>query len=115
MFSRNGVLVLTAAGLVAEDAVEEEALEALGKQGWGMLPKTLDDDILLGEYSFLLMKALDIPGGLMYLIFPGPRYASRELNYRSITIGKNNPYKILSGEEIVGILGRALGWVEANL
>jgi hypothetical protein len=108
-------LVLVAVELLPEDAIEEEAIEMLEQTGWGIPIKAPEETILLGEYAFLVMKALDMPGGVMYAAFPGPRYASRELNYRRITLGRNNPYKTLSGTEVVSILGRAMRWKERNL
>ena len=108
-------LALVSVEMLPEDAIEEEAIEVLGQKGWGVPIKAPEDTILLGEFAFLVMKALDLPGGLMYLIFPGPRYASRELNFRRITLGRNNPYKVLSGDDVAGILGRALRWKERNL
>ena len=108
-------LALVSVDMLPEDAIEEEAIEALKQKGWGVPIKGPEDTILLGEFAFLVMKALDLPGGILYVIFPGPRYASRELNYQRIVLGRNNPYKVLSGEDVAGILGRALRWKERNL
>ena len=49
------------------------AFEWAMNNGW--LPKKAapDDPIKLGSLSFLVMKAFNIKGGLLYRIFPGPR------------------------------------------
>jgi hypothetical protein len=111
-FGKANYLVLLAAGLIEEDMTVEQSLNFLERQNWGLKRRGENEPITLGEYSYLVMKSLDIPGGLMYRIFPGPRYASRELVYLGIGIEKRDPYGYLSGEEVVGMLGRALDWKE---
>ena len=60
------------------------------------------------------MKAFEIPGGLLYALFPGPRYACNELAYLGFIKGNNSPYRTLSGEEMLRMMGYALGWKEAR-
>ena len=105
-------LTLAAADLVADDASMEEAVSVLEQQGWGVPVKGVEEPIRMGEFSLLIMKALNIPGGLMYSLVPSSRYASRELVYLKLVDGKNNPGRIPSGEEVVRVLGRALEWKE---
>jgi hypothetical protein len=111
-FGKASYLVLLSAGLIQEDATLEQSLTVLKGQDWGLEKKEVYDPVTLGEYSHLIMKALNISGGLMYGLFPGPRYASRELFYLGIAKGKRNPYRYISGEEAVRMLGRALDWKE---
>jgi hypothetical protein len=66
------------------------------------------DPVTLGEISFLIMKTLGLPGGLMYMIFPGPRYAARELAYLGFIPGNTHPSRAISGQEVMHILGQAL-------
>jgi hypothetical protein len=44
----------------------------------------------------------------MYSLFPGPRYAYRELVYRKILEGRVDPAQTLTGERLLYFLGRAL-------
>lgn len=108
-------MVLTAAELLDENIDTTGAIEALKKQKWEVDVKEPAEPITLGEYSFLLMKAFNIPGGLMYKIVPGPRYAARELGYLNFIDNDKSPNRTLSGEEVLRILGRVLEWKEANL
>ena len=111
-FGRTAYFTLLAVNLIAEDASVDQALSVLDQQGWGVKVKKGDDTINMGEFSFLIMRALDIPGGLMYKLVPGARYASRELVYLGIVPGRNRPGRTPSGDEVLSILGRALEWKE---
>lgn len=108
-------LVLTAAELTDEDADISELPATLEKQQWNLELKQGEQLITLGEYSCMLMEAFDIPGGLMYKLLPGPRYASRELSYLNCIDNDKSPNRTLSGEEVLRIMGRLLEWKEANL
>lgn len=109
-FARTTYLVLAAAELIGEEAAPEEALLALAELGWRIEVKEAGEPIKLGEYSFMLMKAFNMQGGLMYRILPGPRYASRELKFLKFISGNQSPHRTLSGEEVLRILGRLLEW-----
>jgi hypothetical protein len=54
------------------------------------------------------MKAFDEKGGLMYRLFPGPRYAVRELAYLGLVHGKAHSGRFPSGQEVVQILSSYL-------
>ena len=105
-------LVLTASGLLAEEATPAEAAAALAGQGWTVPERAALEPLTLGEYSHLLMQAFQLEGGLMYRLFPGPRYAGRELAYLRLIRGDTSPYRSFSGEEAIGIIGRLLEWKE---
>ncbi|HUV06739.1 MAG TPA: hypothetical protein VMX75_03350 [Spirochaetia bacterium] len=113
-YGKTVYLTLLAVNLIQEDASVEQAVTVLEQQGWGVKIKRVGEPINMGELSHLIMKALNIPGGIMYSIAPGPRYASRELIYLRFVDGINNPTRIPSGEEVVRILGRAFEWKEAR-
>ena len=60
-----------------------------------------------GKVAYMLARALEIRGGVMYNITDGSgRYALRELIYKGIIID-GTEYSQVSGAEYVGILGRA--------
>jgi len=105
-------LVLTAASLIPEDSSPADAAAALADQGWTVPERSAEEPLTLGEYSHLLMQAFELNGGLMYRIFPGPRYAGRELAYLQLIKGDISPYRTFSGEEAIGILGRLMEWKE---
>jgi hypothetical protein len=75
--------------------------------------RSAEGPITLGEYAFVLMKAFDIRGGIFYSIFPGPRYACRELAFLGLLDGKASPNRRLAGDEAVRVLGKVLEYREA--
>jgi hypothetical protein len=101
-------LALSAARIVPETATPDEAVAALAARKWGLSTRPAKGLITLGEYSFVLMKAFDIRGGVLYRIFPGPRYACRELAFLGMLEGTKGPNRRLAGAEAVRILGRVL-------
>lgn len=114
-FGRTSYMVFTAAGILQDNATLEESLGYLGKLNWNMKNKESGEYITLGEYSYMLMKSFNLSGGIMYQIFPGPRYASRELFYLKLIDENRDPNRYVSGEEVIRILGRLMEWKEENL
>jgi len=112
VYGYSAYMVLTAAGKLPEEASPKEAAAAVSRMGWSDKLSASDDLINLGEYSSLLMKVFDIRGGLMYTLFPGPRYAARELKYLQCIPGKSTPGRFISGTDAIQILGRVLEWKE---
>jgi hypothetical protein len=107
-YAETAMMVLPAAGLAGEDVSPGTAFaEARAR---GLLPKAAEPGgaVRLGELAFLIMGAFDMKGGLFYTLFPGPRYAYRELVYRKLIQGRNDPALTVSGERLLRILGRAL-------
>lgn len=104
-FGEAAYLVLTAADKIPGDASFTQAASTIDKQGWKIRAAASGKSITLGTYSYMIMRALDMHGGIMYTLFPGPRYAERELNYRGFIHGDATPYRQLSGIEAISILG----------
>ncbi|MDR0402945.1 MAG: OmpA family protein [Treponema sp.] len=100
--------VLNAAG--APEDSSGGAYRVAADSGW--LPKNAAeaDPVTMDSLSFLVMKALNIKGGLMYALFPGPRYAYRELVYRKIITGRAYSTMTVSGQRFLRILSRALDY-----
>jgi hypothetical protein len=107
-FGASAYLVLAASGLIDAEASEQQALAALGEKGWKLTARGADEPIRLGEYCYLIMEAFEVKGGLMYRIFPGPRYAVRELAYLEIVHGKAHGARLPSGQEAVQVLSSFL-------
>jgi hypothetical protein len=107
-------LVLLGAGRLGENDTVERAIAVLQEQGWAIEGKSADDPLTLGEFSHLVMQSFEIPGGIMYRLAPGPRYATRELAYRQVIQGKARPGSSLTGERAARILGRVLDTREAQ-
>jgi hypothetical protein len=100
--------VLPAAGFLADDAAPEAAFVAARREGW--LPAEARPEALINfdELSFLIMNAFEISGGLLYSLFPGPRYAYRELQYNKFLPDGSDPDFSVSGESLLAILGKVM-------
>ena len=103
-FGAAAYLVLAASGALDPEATEQQALEVLNEKGWKLRAAQAEDPIRLGQFCFLIMKAFGEKGGLMYHLFPGPRYAVRELAYLGLVHGKVHSRRFPSGQEVVQIL-----------
>ena len=103
-FGAAAYLVLAASGALDPDATEQQALESLSEKGWKLRAAQAEEPIRLGEFCFLIMEAFEEKGGLMYRLFPGPRYAVRELAYRELVHGKVHSRRLPSGQEVLQIL-----------
>jgi hypothetical protein len=107
--------VLPAAGVLPEDTQEADAFHAAQEKGWIAPEATPDAPIRLDQFAFLIMQAFAMKGGVCYSVFPGPRYAYRELIYKHYLQGRSDPAQKLSGQRLVLILGRVLDTQEAAL
>jgi len=107
-YARAARYVLPAAGVLPAAVSEADAFKAALEKGW--LPENSDPaaPIRLDETAGLVMRAFSLEGGLMYSLFPGPRYAYRELAYRNYIQGRRDPAQPVSGGRLVLILGRIL-------
>jgi hypothetical protein len=111
-FGHAAYLALLASGDVSPEASVEEVYARLDWNRWNLSRKPIDAPVTLGEFSYLVMESLGISGGIMYSILPGPRYAARELAYLDFYLGNGSPYRSVSGEEMLHVLGQALAHVE---
>jgi hypothetical protein len=109
-FGRVLYLVQTAAGLIDEETAPEQAVRNFEFRTWNLQEKRAEQPISLGEYSQLLVQAFGIKGGIMYRLFPGPRYAAREMEYLGFIRGSGAPARHLSGREVLDILRELLAW-----
>jgi outer membrane protein OmpA-like peptidoglycan-associated protein len=103
-FAQAARFVLVTADAVAETSPPEAAYTLAGEKGWLPQKARADDPISTGEVCFLIMKAFDMKGSFLYSLFPGPRYAFRELDYLGLIPGRRDPALRLSGEGLLRIL-----------
>jgi hypothetical protein len=96
-----GLLDPRLSGREAEAAAWNAALE----RGW---VSDRGGPLRLKDAAYLVMAAFGIKGGLMYSLFPGPRYAYRELLHLRLIQGRADENFTLSGERLLQILGRTL-------
>jgi hypothetical protein len=99
-------LVLVASDNLGEDADEARAFELMGNLGWAPRGASIDRPIDLGSYSYILMRAFGLKGGIMYSLVPGPRYAYRELAALQVIQGRSDPSAPVDGAMAIRMLGR---------
>jgi hypothetical protein len=78
------------------------------ERGWFPVNAEPGGPVKLKNLSLLMMKAFGLEGGLMYRLFPGPRYAYREMTRRGFIEGRAYPLFTVSGERFLQILGNVL-------
>jgi hypothetical protein len=113
-FAQASRFVLVGAN-VADEGTDSGAAYALAlERGW--LPKDAKpaDSIRLDELCQLIMRAFEIKGSFLYRLFPGPRYALRELDYLKLIPGVRDPAVKVSGERFLQILGTTAAYTGAD-
>jgi hypothetical protein len=103
-------LILNAAGTSLPESSAGGAYRFAADNGWLPQKAAAGTPLTLGGLSLLVIKAFDIRGGVMYTLFPGPRYAYRELVYRKIIGGRAYSGMPVSGERLLRIVSRALDY-----
>ena len=98
-----GAAELLPAGLSGAEA-EKAAYDIASSKGW--INAAAGEAITLKDTAFLIMKAFDLKGGIMYSLFKNPRYAYREMVYQKIIQG-DQAMKV-SGEKMLVILDRVM-------
>lgn len=97
-------LVLSAAGSIPEDSSPDDAIAAAREAGLVRSGAAAGDAVSFGAFSYLLTGAFDVPGGVMYRLLPGPRYAAREVIFQGWSRSRRSPREELSGDVVVRIL-----------
>jgi len=101
-------VALSAAELINDDTTPARAVRVASEAGW--LPEQADASApaSFGQMAFLMMQALEVNGGLMYRLFPGPRYAAREFVYRKWSPERKAPGDRISGQFLLRVAGNFL-------
>lgn len=98
-------VALTAGGLVNDDSPPQKAVDVAVAAGWLPQSAQASDPAGFGQFAYLMMQAFETNGGLMYRMFPGPRYAAREFTYRGWSPVRMGPTDRFSGEYLVSVAG----------
>jgi hypothetical protein len=88
------------------------AFAAAQARGWLPRGAAADRPVRLGELSFLILQAFSFKKSLLCSLFPGPRYAYRQLERLGLIPGLRDPALKVSGERLLQILGRVLSYRE---
>jgi hypothetical protein len=101
-------LVLTAGGKIAE-TTEPEAAYAAAVAAAALAPgRQASEPIRIDDFCFLVMRTFSLKGGMMYTLFPGPRYAYRELVSLGIVNPGGGPNRTVPGDEVLMVLRRVM-------
>jgi hypothetical protein len=109
-FGNAAWLVGRSIGTFDDTVTPVQAAELASKAGWNPAKLEIDSPLDLQSYGLILVKAVGIPGGVLYGWFPTPRYALRELTFRKIVPPTLAPDDIVSGEEAMRYLQAAQDW-----
>ena len=107
-FGQAAYLIQTALNEGADTLDFETAFDRFKSENQNVIRDsvTAGDVIPVKTYAFLLMKSFNIKGGLMYRIYPCPRYAYRDLKYLAVIQDNNDPDAPMTGSTMLQILGR---------
>ena len=111
-FGKAVYLILTSGAIISEKTPIVGALKALEEKRWGFSGKKDSDSLTIGELSLLLMKSFDLPGGIMYSLLGGPRYAYREMKYLDLIKDTKGAGGFVSGMTVVQTIGKVIEWKE---
>ncbi|MFP4644637.1 MAG: hypothetical protein ACLFM0_09805 [Spirochaetales bacterium] len=100
--------------LVADTADAEEALAALSEAGFPADAVAADEPVRLDEFAYMLMLSHERPGGLFYTLFPGPRYAFRELEYERVIRGGGDPNDTITPSRGINLVTRLTNITDAE-
>lgn len=101
-------LLLSASGDISEDDSPSAAFDCAASLGLFPPDVTPESSVRIDLLSFMLMKTLDLSGGVLYRLFPGPRYAYKHLVYLGVVADSGEPARLVAGDEAVRSLGYAL-------
>ena len=100
-------LLMVSGGLLSEDTEPAAAFDAAVAAGFLSKTRHPEDGVSLEDLSFLVMKALKLPGGLEWMLLPSPRAAYRELSFQKIINTSAGPRRLIAGDEAVRTVGAA--------
>lgn len=101
-------MLLSANGLIPETETLQAAFDTSSSLGFLEESAQPETAVRIDRLSFMLMKSLGLQGGIMYRLFPGPRYAYKHLVYLGIVSESGGPFRLVAGDEVIRSLGYAL-------
>jgi len=106
---KNAVYMILVAGeLIDESTTPEFSLIELEKLNWSIKIKDGDEKLTLSDAVLLIMRSLDLKGGVMYTLLPVKRYAYKEMVFKKLVDPTDNLERFVSGYELMTIISRSL-------
>jgi len=114
--SRGARFVLGAAdlldnGLSGAEA-EKEAYDLAVSKGW--IKVSDEESLTLQDTAFLIMKAFELKGGIMFSLFETPRLAYREMIYQKLITGHVDGSMKVHGFRFLQILDRVMSYAAVD-
>lgn len=113
-FAHAAWLAGRASGLFDETVDPAAAAVQAQSLGWRKAGSGPAAAVTLADYSQILVRAFPLPTGLLYSLFPGPRYAYRDLVFLKVIPGTVDSGSTVSGEAALRYLQAAQDWLEAR-
>ncbi len=107
-------IALSASDIINDDTDPALAVTLAKEAGWLDSERDADQPASFGEFAFLMMQAREVNGGVMYRVFPGPRYAAREFVYQGWSPENRGPASAMSGQFLIRVAGNFLDMTEAT-
>ena len=107
-------LIMLAGNQLPSDATPAEAMAAFTDPRGRLKNLKPEDPVRFGNFAYIAMETLDLPGGMMYAMIPSPRYAAREFLYRDWIPGKPKTAAELTPWEVTTSLSEILAWKEGE-
>ena len=89
---------------------ERTAYDTAKSNGW--INAAEDDNATLKDAAFIIMKAFDLKGGILYSLFKNPRYAYREMIYQNLIHGHADQSMEVTGQRLLLILDKTIAYVD---
>ena len=86
--------------------LEKTAYDMASQKDW--IKVSSGEAVTMKDTAFLIMKAFDLKGGVMYRMFKNPRYAYREMVYQKLIPGHSDQKMKVSGAKLLLILDRVM-------
>jgi len=112
-FNTAAYLVLVASGSAPESLTLDQARQKVLEANWGITEVHASQPLNAATLSLLIMKGLNLSGGLFYSLFGGGWYAFKEARYRQLFPAHYSPWRVLKGWEAINALTKALEMKEA--
>ena len=92
---------------------EKAAYDMAVSKGW-IKKAAASDAVTMKTAAFLIMKAFNLKGGIMYSLFKSPRYAYREMVYRKLIGGQTDQNIKVSGAGLLSMLDNTLSYTDGG-
>jgi hypothetical protein len=98
-------VALSAGDLISDETSFRDAVQQAVTAGWLADTAGASDPAGFGQLAHLLMQIFEVRGGIMYRLFPGPRYATREFTYQGWSPVRIGPGDAISGDFLLSVTG----------